>query len=275
MSGRAAGVALPRAAVSGSRRRAASRAGERKAPRPSRRFLVVVTVLAIVLAAAYVWFRDSGFVAAEKVTVSGAGGDEELVAALKGEAVEMSTLHFDAGRLAEVAARFGNVDAVTVKADFPHTLGVTVSLRDAVGYVESSDGKFVAASDGTLSPAEQIPQGLPPLQLEAEPGAGTVGADDLELLRVIKAAPQKLTPLISGGALSHDNGPVLTLGDGIELRFGDDSQARAKWIAAAAVLADPEVTTLSYIDLTSPSRPAAGGAPVPVIADPAEAQYEP
>ena len=46
---------------------------------------------------------------------------------------------------------------------------------------------------------------------------------------------------------------------GIELRFGDATQARRKWNAAAAILADPSVTALDYVDLHAPSRPAYGG----------------
>ena len=52
---------------------------------------------------------------------------------------------------------------------------------------------------------------------------------------------------------------VASLTGGIDLRFGTESQARAKWAAAAAVLADPEVTSLGYVDLQVPSRPAIGG----------------
>ncbi len=49
------------------------------------------------------------------------------------------------------------------------------------------------------------------------------------------------------------------LTSGIELRFGDASQATRKWKAAAAVLADPSVTTLDYVDLHAPSHPAIDG----------------
>ena len=45
------------------------------------------------------------------------------------------------------------------------------------------------------------------------------------------------------------------LRSGIELRFGDASQAATKWKAAAAVLADPSITALDYVDLHAP-RPA-------------------
>jgi hypothetical protein len=51
---------------------------------------------------------------------------------------------------------------------------------------------------------------------------------------------------------------AVNLHGGIQLRFGTPAAARAKWAAAAAVLADKRVTTLSYIDVQVPKRPAVG-----------------
>ena len=54
---------------------------------------------------------------------------------------------------------------------------------------------------------------------------------------------------------------MLTLRGGIPVRFGDDSAAGAKWRAAAAVLADPKLDALTYLDVRVPERPAIGGHP--------------
>ena len=54
--------------------------------------------------------------------------------------------------------------------------------------------------------------------------------------------------------------------DGPELIFGDATRARAKWIAATRVLADPEAEGASYIDVRLPGRPAAGGLPAATLA---------
>jgi len=51
----------------------------------------------------------------------------------------------------------------------------------------------------------------------------------------------------------------VTLTTGMELFFGDDSKVVRKWRAAVAVLADPEVTALDYVDLQAPNRPSYGG----------------
>ena len=60
----------------------------------------------------------------------------------------------------------------------------------------------------------------------------------------------------SGGA---DDGYVAELRDGPELIFGAATRLRAKWAAAARVLADLEARGATYVDLRIPSRPAVGG----------------
>ncbi len=52
----------------------------------------------------------------------------------------------------------------------------------------------------------------------------------------------------------------VTLRGGIPVRFGNGSRATEKWAAAAAVLADPKLDSLTYLDVRVPERPAAGGA---------------
>jgi hypothetical protein len=62
-------------------------------------------------------------------------------------------------------------------------------------------------------------------------------------------------------ATFHGAGGVgVRLAAGVELRFGDAASAAAKWRAAAAVLSDPGLGPLDYVDLSIPSRPAVGGA---------------
>jgi hypothetical protein len=56
-----------------------------------------------------------------------------------------------------------------------------------------------------------------------------------------------------------DDGYVAELRDGPELLIGSATRLRAKWAAAARVLADLEARGATYIDLRIPSRPAVGG----------------
>lgn len=99
---------------------------------------------------------------------------------------------------------------------------------------------------------------LPRLPLSAPPKSGELEGPVLQQARVLGAAPATLRPYIESSYLG-ESGIDVTLRSGIELRFGDSSQADAKWKAAAAVLADPSITTLDYVNLLVPGRPSVGG----------------
>jgi Cell division protein FtsQ/DivIB, C-terminal len=99
---------------------------------------------------------------------------------------------------------------------------------------------------------------LPSLPLSAPPENGQLAGPVLQQARVLGAAPAALRPYLESSYYG-ESGIDVRLRSGIELRFGDASQAAMKWKAAAAVLADPSVTALDYVDLHAPGRPAVGG----------------
>ena len=99
---------------------------------------------------------------------------------------------------------------------------------------------------------------LPQLPLDELPKGGKVGGPALEQVRVLAAVPEELQPYVESSFFG-ESGVDVTLTTGIELRFGDATQARRKWRAAAAVIADPSVNVLSYVDVHAPSRPAYDG----------------
>ena len=99
---------------------------------------------------------------------------------------------------------------------------------------------------------------LPRLPLSEAPESGHLAGPMLQQARVLGAAPAALRPYLAGSYYGESGVDVET-SSGIELRFGDASQARRKWKAAAAVLADPSIEALDYVDLHAPSRPAFGG----------------
>jgi hypothetical protein len=51
------------------------------------------------------------------------------------------------------------------------------------------------------------------------------------------------------------------LKSGPRLDFGRPARLRAKWVAAARVLADPRAAGAAYVDLRVPERPVAGPFP--------------
>lgn len=101
-------------------------------------------------------------------------------------------------------------------------------------------------------------ESLPFLPLSTAPEGGKLVGPVLQQARVLGAAPAALRPYLESSYYG-ETGVDVKLRSGIELRFGDASQAAAKWKAAAAVLADPSITALDYVDLHAPGRPAVGG----------------
>jgi hypothetical protein len=99
---------------------------------------------------------------------------------------------------------------------------------------------------------------LPRLPLSEAPQGGQLAGPALQQVRVLAATPAGLRPYVVGSYYG-ESGVDVELSSGIELRFGDASRTRQKWKAAAAVLADPTVTELDYVDLHAPGRPAVGG----------------
>jgi Cell division protein FtsQ len=99
---------------------------------------------------------------------------------------------------------------------------------------------------------------LPSLSLSVPPKSGRLAGPVLQQARILGAAPATLRPYLESSYYG-ESGVDVMLRSGIELRFGDASQAATKWKAAAAVLADPSITALDYVDLHAPGRPDVGG----------------
>lgn len=99
---------------------------------------------------------------------------------------------------------------------------------------------------------------LPRLSLEELPQGGRVRGPALEQVRVLAAAPDQLRPYVAR-SYSGESGVDVELTTGIEVRFGDATQASQKWRAAATILADPSITALDYVNVTAPSRPSFEG----------------
>jgi hypothetical protein len=99
---------------------------------------------------------------------------------------------------------------------------------------------------------------LPRLPLTEVPKGHRLAGHPLEQARVLGGTPPTLRPYVERSYYGESGVDVL-LTSGIELRFGDDTQVARKWKAAAAVLADPSITALDYVDLHAPGRPSYGG----------------
>jgi hypothetical protein len=141
-------------------------------------------------------------------------------------------------------------EVATPRIDFP----------EATATLGSGEEAIAVSADGEVVPWLPLPEGaeLPELPLTEPPKSGRLAGPMLEQARVLGAAPRALRPYLARSYYG-ESGVDVELTTGIELRFGDASQVSRKWKAAAAVLADPSIEALDYVDLHAPARPAIGG----------------
>jgi cell division protein FtsQ len=129
-----------------------------------------------------------------------------------------------------------------------------------------SDGRILGTSSKKPSEdpkkssggSDSQPDQLPVLPIKERPKGDRVKGHVREEVNVLAAAPKALSRYIAATKYGKTGVDVETT-SGIEIRFGDDGGAEKKWKAAAAVLADPSVTLLSYVDVHAPTRPTVGG----------------
>jgi len=243
-------------------RRAAARAVRRLSPRLRRR-LIALVVAALVLAAGYLfWLRDSSLVAVERVEITGLTSSDagRVRAALTRAAQDMTTLHVDRAALDRAVAGYPVVRRLEVSPDFPHRLRVHVVEYQPAAIAVSDSGQVPVAGDGTILRGVKVAGRVPTVDVD-----GALGTDSLldatarGGAAVAGGAPALLRARIVDIERRPDDGYVAELRDGPELIFGAASRLRAKWAAAARVLADLEARGATYVDLRIPSRPAVGG----------------
>jgi cell division protein FtsQ len=221
--------------------------------------LACAAVLAL-LGLGWLWLRDSPLVAVEQVTVTGATGPDaaRVRLALEGAARDMTTLHVRADALRAAVAPYGRVASVRASPDFPHRLRIEVREHTAVAAMGTGSERVGIAADGTVL------RGVATARLPAIGGAGVPAAGritdaalsrEVALLASAPAALRARVIRISRGP----RGLTVPLRNGPTLFFGGGERLRAKWIAAAAVLADPTSAGATYLDVRLPERPAAGG----------------
>jgi cell division septal protein FtsQ len=224
----------------------------------------------VALAVAYYgWFRNSSLVAVHDVKVEGVGQIDRsaIVGALTKAGKDMTTLHVQTDRLEQAVRGFPTVASVSADAGFPNGLTIRVTEHDPVMVATDGSRSVPLAADGSLLEGVQVEgDGLPQVQVGTLPASGRLSGEPLAEALVVGSAPQQLRKLIDDTSFSSDYGVVVTM-RGIEVRFGTGGDAASRWRALAAILADPSLTSVTYVDLRVPSRPAVGGTsdPSPAI----------
>ena len=230
------------------------------------RRLAAVALVAVTAAVGWLWLRDSPIAQVEQVEVTGLSSSQRAAVAdaLGRAARDMTTLHVREDALRTAVEPYESVATLEAEGDFPHTLRIHVRERRMVAVVAVGGARTAVSADGRLLHGVEPPDTLPQLD-----GGKVVASDRLDdggalgAVAVLAKAPPELHRRVER-ARRTDRGLVLEMRAGPDLIFGDPSRVRAKWAAAARVLAEPSAVGAVYLDLRLPERVAAGGvAPTP------------
>jgi cell division protein FtsQ len=246
--------------------RPARRAPTRRAPAARgtviRRRLLAAAVVLLVLYGLYMfWFRNLSWFAIHDVTIKGATTNErEIKSAVEQVAGDMTTLHIKDDELRDAVARFPTVASVGASTSFPHGLEVSITERLPVAFVLVHGQRTAVSADGyLLAGADFDAKALPRIEGAAAHGA-RLDEDAAAQAAILGATPGPLKNRIVASAWDEDRGGVVVdLNNGPEIRFGDGSRAADKWEAAVTVLSSDERGSPSYLDVSVPDRPVAGG----------------
>lgn len=221
-----------------------------------RRAGLVAAALLIALVGAFLFVRDSDMVAVEQISVRGASGPDapKVESALRRVAGDMTTLNADAGRLREAVAQYPTVDDIDLDRDLPNGLTITVLERRAVGLLAEGGREIPVTADGRLLRGATPAHDLPTIAAKGKLGS----ARGRRLVAVLAAAPEALRRK-ARRAYMGPKGLTVAMREGPSVYFGPARDLRAKWTAAARVLADPTAEGVRYVDVRVPERAAAGG----------------
>jgi cell division protein FtsQ len=207
-----------------------------------------------------VWLRNSSLVSVQHVTIVGVSGRDarQIRAALTSAAHNMTTLDVKMSALRTAVEPYPVVKQLHVSTDFPHGMRIDVVEQVPVAMISASGIHVAVSADGTLLHGADVPGSLPTISLPVSPGGTRVTGSTLQVVRLLAAAPYQLLNKVSQASESRAHGLEAQLRAGPIVYFGSGNDLGSKWAAAAAVVADSGSAGADYIDVTVPSRPAAG-----------------
>ncbi len=245
----------------GRRLRSLTRLGLRpRLPKLTARRIAAVVVLGLILLGAWLYVRSSSLVAIERVRVTGLSGADaaQVRTALDDEAVTMTTLDISTARLESAVSGYPDIAGVRVSTHFPH--GVTIAVDEQIPVATlTANGRAIAVDGAGLLLPKDSTAGLPDLPIAPATGGNRItAAGTLATLAVLRSAPYQLLGHIAGARSTSRHGVAVQLRNGPVIYFGDTTQLPEKWSAAVATLASTDSAGASYIDVSAPSKPAAG-----------------
>jgi hypothetical protein len=171
----------------------------------------------------------------------------------------MTTLDVQTGKLYAAVEAFAVVKRLDVSTQFPHGMRIRVIEQRPVAVVVADGVSVPVAADGTLMHDLARLPALPRIELAVPPGGPRLTEPAaVNALAAANAAPHGLLLRISLISTTAQHGLVAQLRGGPVVYLGNPYSLAAKWRAVLAVLAHSGSGGASYIDVTDPTRPAAG-----------------
>lgn len=228
-------------------------------------------VIVGVLTLGYLAARSTSLFALQSVAVGGAGNavEAEVRAALR-PLDGQSLVTVDADSVERRLAALPSVRAARVDRAFPHGLRIVVVPERPVVVLRSGRAAWLVSERGRVVRAVEptTQRQLPRIWLAAgadfEPGETLATSTASQALRIVAALPARF-PVQVRTARATDEGLVMALATGMEVRLGSADDLGAKVAAAAAVLrglSDSERAELDYLDVSLPERPVGGTNPL-------------
>ena len=257
--GRPAAVALPRTR--------GLRLGKLAEALPSGRVLALGFGLLAAGLLAYLCARETSMFAVQSIRISGApprvaAHVRAALASLEGH----SLVALDRRAVESRLSSLPDVAAATVDRDFPHTLRVAVIPAHSIAvlrqgpsaWIVSSDGRVIRTAGRTASP--KLPRIRVRRAATVDQGAAVTDAAAARAIAALATARRARFTAPIATVRAADDELTFVLVGGPELRFGDPVDLPLKLAVAKRLLPLVQGAS-SYVDVTVPERPVAGGNP--------------
>jgi cell division protein FtsQ len=214
------------------------------------RYLVLLATVVVLIVGAYA-LAQSPVLDVDQVTVSGANRTEAGVAReAAGIDLGRAMVSVDPGAAEARLEALPWVEQATVRRDWPGAVAITLVERTPVAMVGAASSAVLVDGDGrALGPADD--DALPLVAGDAVEAGETIGADQLAVVAILADMPDELRAEVAE-ATGSASGTTLVLTDGIEVRWGDQTQSTAKSDALQVLLEQADRPTIDGIDVSVP-----------------------
>jgi len=235
---------------------------------PSGRTIALLFAALATAVGLYLLARESSLFAIRAVEVEGAPPAltrkiDTVVAPFRGH----SLVGLDRSAIERAVLGIPEVRTVKIDRAFPNTLRVFVGRELPVAILRrGSEAWLIAASNKVvrsfpLGRSIGFPRIWVPASVEVTRGSPISDTGVRTAIELLASLGRAGRGLQLANVIASDGNLTLVTSSGIELRFGDVSQAALKLVVVEKILPDlgpPPVGSVAYLDVSVPSRPVSG-----------------